>query len=124
MELLRTKEKALLKIYNMVVYYGYIPDADVYIPDAHVPEQCVEPTVESFSADSTSSTKKSKKSVDKNVPRNGEKAPQAAPKNTSNGTDTSKISKTIYVVASHSKSLTGKKGRKKKDLVDRSGAGI
>ncbi|KAL7447035.1 hypothetical protein ACHAXM_011567 [Skeletonema potamos] len=123
-ELLRTKEKALLKIDNMVVYYGYIPDADVYIPDAHVPEQCVEPTVESFSAASTSSTKKSKKSVDKNVPRNGEKAPQAAPKNTSNGTDTSKISKTIYVVASHSKSLTGKKGRKKKDLVDRSGAGI
>lgn len=117
-ELLRTNEKALLKIDNMVVYYGYIHDV-------HVPEEHIETMVEPSSAASTSSTNKSKNGVDKINPRKGEKAPQAAPKNTPNGASASKtMSKTIYVVASHSKSLTGKKGRKKKDLVDRSGAGI
>ena len=114
----RTKEKALLKIDNMVVYYGYIPD--VYAPERHA-----ETTVES-SAASTLSTDKSNNSADKNKPCQVEKASQAASSkhHSSNGIDSSKMSKTIYVVASHSKRLTGKKGRKKKDLVDRSGAGI
>eukprot|EP00577_Skeletonema_sp_RCC1716_P004235 CAMPEP_0113406952 /NCGR_PEP_ID=MMETSP0013_2-20120614/19790_1 /TAXON_ID=2843 ORGANISM="Skeletonema costatum, Strain 1716" /NCGR_SAMPLE_ID=MMETSP0013_2 /ASSEMBLY_ACC=CAM_ASM_000158 /LENGTH=1333 /DNA_ID=CAMNT_0000292841 /DNA_START=71 /DNA_END=4069 /DNA_ORIENTATION=- /assembly_acc=CAM_ASM_000158 len=117
-ELLRTKEKALLKVDNMVVYYGYIPD--VHVPERHI----IETTIESSTAPTPTTT--STNGVDKSKPRKAEKAPQAAPTPTvsSNGTDTSKMSKTIYVAASHSKRLTGKKGRKKKDLVDRSGAGI
>jgi len=117
-ELLRTKEKVLLKVDNMVVYYGYIPDA--HTPERHATETTIEPSA----APTTANT--SANGVDKNKPHKAEKAPQAAPKLdvTSNGKDTSKMSKTIYVAASHSKRLTGKKGRKKKDLVDRSGADI
>ncbi|KAL7500822.1 hypothetical protein ACHAWT_008998 [Skeletonema menzelii] len=117
-ELLRTKQKVLLKVDNMVVYYGYIPDANV--PEPHTTET----TIESSAASTSTST--STTGVEKNKPPKAGKVPQAAPKTnvTSNGTNTSKLSKTIYVASSHAKCLTGKKGRKKKDLVDRSGASI
>ncbi len=119
-ELLRTKEKVLLKVDNMVVYYGYIPDAH------NVSEVRATETTSESSAAPTSANTSAANGVDKKKPRKAEKAPQAAPKLdvTSNGIDTRKLSKTIYVAASHSKRLTGKKGKKKKDLVDRSGADI
>jgi len=39
-----------------------------------------------------------------------------------NTSDSAQLKKTIYVRSSHSKKLTGKRGRKKKDLVSKSGA--
>ena len=114
-EMLSTKAKALLKIDNMDVYYGYIPDEPA-------PTRQTETKVESSAASTSTNTSKNSGSK-KNKPRKAEKEPQASQKATPKP-DTTKMSKTVYVVSSYSKSLTGKKGRKKKDLVERSGANI
>ena len=139
-ELHRTKEKALLKIDNMVVFYGYIPDVHAVSEQTAETTATTAPPVANPPAAALSATSswasKDNKGVNKNTspPRKvGNKTTHAvsspkrtpsSPKRTPNGTDNSKMSKTIYVAASHSKRLTGKKGRKKKDLMERSGAAI